>query len=83
MSCRFVFVTISFWGCRHSQQYFVSNVFYFLISFYLYPLHVSAPMGHPQVEYTTSQSLEVIMPTADRFFLLSYAIIIHIFVFVF
>jgi hypothetical protein len=44
----------------------------------LYPLHVSAPMGHPQVQYTTSQSLEAIMPTADLLFLLGYTIIIHI-----
>jgi hypothetical protein len=34
-------------------------------------------MGHPQVEYTSSQSLEAIMPTADPF-LLGYTIIIYI-----
>jgi hypothetical protein len=67
-------VTVTFLGCRHSQQYFVSNGFYFHISFYLYPLHVSAPEGHPQVEYATSQSLESIVPTTDPLFLLGYAI---------
>jgi hypothetical protein len=35
-------------------------------------------MGHPQVEYTTSQSLEAIVPTTDPLFLLGYAIIIYI-----
>jgi hypothetical protein len=63
-------VTIPFWGCRHSQQYLFQMFFYFLISFYLYPLHVSAPMDHPQVEYTTSKSLEATMPTTDPLFLL-------------
>jgi hypothetical protein len=37
-------------------------------------------MGHPQVEYITSQSLEAIMPTTDPLFLLGYTIIIHILV---
>jgi hypothetical protein len=45
-------------GCAviHKNIFF-SNFFYFLISFYLYPLYVSAPMCHRHVEYTTSQSL--------------------------
>jgi hypothetical protein len=33
-------------GVRQSQLYF-SNIFYYII----YPLHVSATTGHPQVEY--------------------------------
>jgi hypothetical protein len=56
----------------------VSNVFIYLFSFYLYPLHVSAHMGHPQVEYATSQSLESIMPTMDLLFLLGHTVIIYI-----
>jgi hypothetical protein len=49
----------------------------------LYPLRVSAPLGHPQVAYTTSGSSEAIMPTTEPLFLLGYTIIIYIFVFVF
>jgi hypothetical protein len=45
-------------------------VFIFLSSFYT-PLHVSALMGHLQVEYTQSL-VEAITPTMDLF--LSYTI---------
>jgi hypothetical protein len=46
--------------------------------FYLYPLHVSAHMGHRQAEYTTSQSLEAIMPSTDPLILLGCTIIIRV-----
>jgi hypothetical protein len=41
-----------------------SIVFIFLLSFYT-PLHVSALMGHLQVEYTHSL-MEAITPTTDQ-----------------
>jgi hypothetical protein len=43
---------------------------------FLYPLHVSALIGHPQAEYTIAYTQEDIVPTADLLFcvFLSYAL---------
>jgi hypothetical protein len=70
--------TVTFLEVPSFATIFCFKCFYFLISFYLYPLYVSAPMGHPQVEYTTTQSSEA---TADRLFMLGYTIIIYIYPF--
>jgi hypothetical protein len=49
----FTFATDSLW-CRQSQQSFNTSTLPFFI--FSYSLHVSAPMGHPQVRYTIDVS---------------------------
>jgi hypothetical protein len=58
---------ITFGGAVNRNN--ISDYFYFLVFFFVsYPLQVSAPKGHPQVEYTLVNPL----------FLLGYTIVIYI-----
>jgi hypothetical protein len=70
----------NFLGVPSIVTIFCFKCFYFPICIhYIFP-----PMGYPQAEYKTSQSLEAkLLPTTDPLFLLGCAIVINIFVFVF